>query len=61
MYCLISPDLFTNVSVFGTEMIIYNNESIDISDTLKLLYFVQKMRKYPFDISVSENCIDPNL
>ena len=34
--------------------------SIDISDTFKLLYFVKKMWKYPYDIRVSENCIDPN-
>ena len=31
---------------------------MDISDTLLLLCFVQKMQKYPSDISVSENCID---
>ena len=30
VYCLNSPDLF--LSVFGTETIIYNNGSIDISD-----------------------------
>ena len=42
-------------------MIIYNNGSIEISDTFKLLYLVQKMRKYPSDVSVSKNCIDANL
>ena len=54
LYCLISP-------VFGTETITYNTGSIDISDTFKLLNFVQKMRKYPPDVSVSETCIDANL
>ena len=54
-----SPDLF--LSVFGTETIIYNNGSIDIFDTFQLLYFVQKMRKYPSDVKVSETCIDGNL
>ena len=43
-----------NVSVFGTETIIYNNGSIDISDSFKLLSLVQKMRKCPSDVSVSE-------
>ena len=47
--------------MFGTETIIYNNGSIDISDTFKLLYFVQKMRKYPPDVNVSETCIKANL
>ena len=31
-----SPDLF--LSVFGTETNIYNNGSIDVSDTFKLLF-----------------------
>ena len=35
--------------------------SIDISDAFKLLYFDQKIRKYPSDVSVSETCIDANL
>ena len=30
------------LSVFETETIIYNNGSIDISDTFQFLYFVQK-------------------
>ena len=47
-------------SVFGGETIIYDNGSKDISNTFKLLYFVQKMRKYPSDVSVSENYIDAN-
>ena len=59
IFCLNSPDLF--LSVFGTETIIYYNGSIDISDTFCLLYFVQKMRKYPPDVNVSETCIDANL
>ena len=59
VYCLISTYLF--ISIFVTETIIYNNGSMDISDTFLLLYFVQKMRKYPSDISVAENSIDPNL
>ena len=49
--------MLLDLSVFGTE-IIYNM-SIDISGTFKLLYYVQKMRKYPSDINVSENCINP--
>ena len=60
VYCLFWPDLLL-LSVFGTETIIYNNGSIDISDTFELLFFVQKMRKYPPDVSVSEICIDANL
>ena len=47
--------------MFGTETITYNNGSIDILDTFKLLYFVQKMGKYPPDVNVSETCIDANL
>ena len=59
VYCLNSPYLF--LSVFGTETIIYNNWSIDILDTFQLLYFVQKMQKYPPDVNVSDTCIDTNL
>ena len=46
-----------------SETIIYNNGSIDISDTFSDFIFFQKMRKYMYlsDISVSENCIDPDL
>ena len=51
-----SPDLF--LSVFVTETTIYNNGPIDISDTFKLLYFVQKMWKYASDVNISETCID---
>ena len=62
---LIIPLLFefarSFLSVLGTETIIYNNVSIDISDTFKLLYFVQKMRKYPPDVNVSETSIGANL
>ena len=49
------------LSVFGTETIIYNNRSIAILNTFQLIHFVQKMRKYPSDVSVSKNCIDENL
>ena len=59
VYCLKSPYHF--LSVFGTETAIYNNGSIDISDTFWLLYLVQQMRKYPPDVNVSETCIDANL
>ena len=34
--------------------------SIDISDTLKLLYFVKKMSEHRYDIRILENCVDPN-
>ena len=34
--------------------------SIDISDTLKLLYFVKKISKHRCDIRISESCVDPN-
>ena len=34
--------------------------SIDISDTLKLLYIVKKMSEHRYDIRISESCIDPN-
>ena len=34
--------------------------SIDISDTLSLLYFVNKMSEHRYGIRISESCIDPN-
>ena len=34
--------------------------SIDISDTLKLLYFVKKMSEHRYDIRILESCDDPN-
>ena len=34
--------------------------SIDISDTLKLLYFVKKISEHRYDIRISESCVDPN-
>ena len=35
--------------------------SIDISDTLLLLYFVKKMSEHRYDIRILETCDDPNL
>ena len=35
--------------------------SIEISDTLKLLYFVKKISERRCDIRISESCVDPNL
>ena len=34
--------------------------SIDISDTLKLLYFAKKMSEHRYDIRKSESYVDPN-
>ena len=34
--------------------------SIDISNTLKLLYFVKKISEHLYDIRISESCVDPN-
>ena len=35
-------------------------ESIDISDTLKLLYFAKKMSEHRYNIRISESHVDPN-
>ena len=35
-------------------------ESIDISDTLKLLYFAKKMSEHQYDIRISKSNVDPN-
>ena len=34
--------------------------SIDISDTLDLLYFFKKMSEHRYDIRILESCVDPN-
>ena len=34
--------------------------SIDILDTLQLLYFVKQMSEHRYDIRISESCVDPN-
>ena len=34
--------------------------SIDISDTLYLLYFVKKISEHRYDIRISESCFIPN-
>ena len=34
--------------------------TIDISDTLSLLYFVKKMLEHQYDVRISEKCVDPN-
>ena len=34
--------------------------SIDISDPLKLLYFVKKMSEHRYDIRIMDSCVDPN-
>ena len=34
--------------------------SIDISDTIYLLYFVKKMSEHRYDIRITESCVDPN-
>ena len=34
--------------------------SIDISDTLKLLYFAKKMSEHRYDIRIPESYVDPN-
>ena len=57
MHRLISVEL--HLSVFGTETISSDKRSIDISDTLLLLYFVKKMSELRYDIRLSESCVDP--
>ena len=47
--------VFRIISEFRVFRLIFHRKSAS------LLYFVQKMQKYPSDISVSENCIDRNL
>ena len=49
-----------HLSVFGTEMISSDKRSIDISDTLLLLYFVNKMSENRYEIRISECYVDPN-
>ena len=34
--------------------------SIDISDTLQLLYFVKQMSEHRYYIRISESCVGPN-
>ena len=34
--------------------------SIDILDTLQLLYFVKQKSEHLYDIRISESCVDPN-
>ena len=55
---LISTEL--HLSVFSAETISSDKMSIDISDTLYLLYFVKKMSEHRYDIKTSESCVDPN-
>ena len=55
---LISTEL--NLSVFSAETLSSDKMSIDISDTLQLLYFVKKMSEHRYDMSISESCVDPN-
>ena len=55
---MISSEL--HLSVFGTEMISSDKRSIDISDTLWLRYFVNKMLEHRYDIRISESYVDPN-
>ena len=49
-----------HLSFFVTETISYDKRSIDISDTLELLYFAKKMSEHRYDIRISESCVDPN-
>ena len=55
---MISTEL--HLSVFSAETISSEKMSIDISDTLKLLYFVKKMSERRYDIRLLESCVDPN-
>ena len=55
---LISSEL--HVSVLGTKTISSDKETMDISDTLLLLYFVKIVSEHRYDIRVSESCVDPN-
>ena len=58
MYVFDSTEL--HLSVFSVETIGSDKMSIDISDTLKLLYFVKKISEHRYDIRISESCADPN-
>ena len=53
MHRLISSEL--HLSVFGTKTISSDKRTIDISDTLKSLYFVKKMGKHGYDMIVFES------
>ena len=46
--------------MFSAETISSDKMSIDISDTLLLLYFVKKMSEHRHDKRISESCVDPN-
>ena len=50
-----------HLSVFSAETSSSDMMSIDIFDTLQLLYFVKKMLEHRYDIRISESCVDPNL
>ena len=56
IFCI--PDL---LSVFDTEMIIYDNGSIRYFGHILVTLFCPENVEYPSDKSVYENCIDPNL
>ena len=56
---LISTEL--HLSVFSAETISSDKMSKDISDTLKLLYFVKKMSEHRYDLRILESCVDLNL
>ena len=58
MRSMISTEL--HFSIFSTETISSDKKSIDISDTLQLLYFVKQMSEHRYDIRISESCVDPN-
>ena len=49
-----------HLSVFSTETISSDKMSIDILDTLQLLYFEKQMSEHRYDIRISESCVDPN-
>ena len=50
-----------HLSVFSAETTSSDKMSIDISDTLEILYFVKKMSEHRYDIRIWESCVDPNL
>ena len=53
-YATLVPRLFSAETISSDKM------SIDISDTLLLLYFVKKLSEHQYDIRISKICVDPN-
>ena len=56
----VQPGPELHLSVFGTKTVRSDKKTIDISNTLKSLYFVKKIGKHGYDMIVFESRNDPN-